>query len=191
MATDAVTMHGCHIPKDVLTQVFQSGDDCVIRDTINNRQVQLDPTEKGCSIDFNVIGRDAFDNIMDVAWYAYDKEHQEEAIKLEKEIADLEKQVADEEQRLEREEAEKKYFEDATQMMIEYKESCQGDYCIKAKDCSIAKVANAAYRRRMAARIARNNMIGDAMHRLTGGIAQLNADIAAVDFFYNLYMRFK
>jgi hypothetical protein len=191
MATDAVTMHGCHIPKDVLGPVFQSEQDCVIRDTINNRQVQLDPTEKGCSIDFNVIGRDTFHNILDVAWYAYDKEHQEEAIKLEKEIEDLEKQVAEAEQHLQREEAEKTRFENATRMMIAYNESCQGDYCIMAKECSIAKAANAAYRRRKAAREARKNMIRSAMNNLTSAINQLTADIAMLDYLYKVYMPFK
>jgi hypothetical protein len=191
MATDAVTMHGCHIPKDVLTQVFQSGTDCVIRDTINNRQVQLDPTDKGCSIDFNVISRDAFDNVLDVAWYAYDKEHQGEAIKLEKEVKALENQVAEEEQHLKREQAEKKHFENATKMMIAYNESCRGDYCIMAKDCSIAKDENAEFIRREEARRVRNNMIRRAMHRLNRAINRLNADIARLDYFHGLYMRFK
>lgn len=193
MATDAVTMHGCYIPKDVLGSVFQSGPDCIIRDTINNRQVQLDPTEKGCSIDFNksTMNKEAFDNILDVAWYAYDKEHQEEAIKLEKEIKKLERQVGEEQQYLDREEAEKTYFENATKMMIAYKENCQGDYCVMAKDCSVAKAANAEYIRREATRTTRNTTIRMAIDLLTTAINQLKADIIRQDFLYNLYMKFK
>ena len=193
MATDAVTMHGCYIPKDALAKVFHSGPDCVIRDTINYRQVQLDPIEQGCSIDFNssTMNRAAFDHILDVAWYAYDKEHQEEAIQLEKDVKDLEKKVAEEDEHLQREKAEKKYFEDATQMMIAYKESCQGDYCNKAKECSIAKAANADFIRREAARRARNNIIRNAMNMLKIAISQLHAYHNSLDNLYNLYMRFK
>lgn len=193
MATDAVTMHGCYIPKNVLGQVFQSGDDCVIRDTIKNRQVRLEPTDKGCLIDFNnsSMNKEEFDNILDVAWYAYDKENQDAIYALEAEVKKLEEQVEEEQDSLDREEAEKTYFEDATKMMIAYKESCQGDYCVMAKDCSVAKAANADYIRRENARRIRNNTLQSVRTILTTAINQLKSDIQPLDFLYNLYMRFK
>ena len=76
-------------------------------------------------------------------------------------------------------------------MMIAYKESCQGDYCIMAKDCSVAKAANADYIRREIARRNRNNTLQRVGIMLKTAINQLKSDIELLDFLYNLYMRFK
>ena len=151
LATDAVTMHGCHIPHNMLPQIFHTNSDsCIIHDTINNRQTQLEKSNLGCAVDFNspTMNKGEFNKMLDIAWHAFDRENQEEMRAILKEIAELESTIAQRRAEIEQEKKHTEYYEQGRKMMITFKDSCQGDYCFFAKECSIAKAANEAFRQR-------------------------------------------
>lgn len=151
LSTDAVTMHGCHIPNNVLPQIYHTNaDSCVIHDTINNRQTQLEKSSLGCSIDFNnpAMNKAEFNKMLDIAWYAFDRENQEQMRDLLNEIAVLEASIKHVKGEIEQEKKNVEYYEQGRNMMISFRDNCKGDYCFFAKECAIAKAANEAFRNR-------------------------------------------
>lgn len=93
----AVTMAGCYIPHEIGQKLYNIDGNCTIRDVRNNRQVQLEPGPQGCEIPFlhpKFNSASKFNNVLDIAFQAYEKENYDIIDDLKRQIAQLKAEIA-------------------------------------------------------------------------------------------------